>query len=962
MMTLNLGACTRSSMLLGVGFGAISIALASPAFAQDSAAAPAAPPATAQSATPVEDGSTPEITVTGVRASVASALDLKRNAASLTESIVAEDIGKLPDNNVVESLQHVTGVSILRDSVEPNTVLIRGLPDVATTLDGRQIFTSSSRSISLPDFPAELLARVDVKKAPTADDIEGGIAGVINVALHRPFDFKGLEIAGSLKGTYGTLDKKVSPQGSLLLSDRWDTGIGEIGLLLNGAYSQRDYRQDRIQNQNQTWSHFRPADDAGTGPAAGVPAGDIAYPGTVLLGQNRGTIKRKTLNGSLQWRPSDTLQGYVDYFYAGLNQFSGGDVNVILMSVCPSMDPTKNKAFPGTNIGQVLPSGCYGLTSMQGGKNTENTHQIATGFDWNPTDRLKVKVQGNYTTSKAESDAAIVDAQYNYGADGVTVTVNPRNDGGYNVDQPGNPQLDPAHTYLDQWYDFITPTKGHEYSGRIDLDYKVSDDSFIRSLGVGYRYNSRQATADRAGTGLNCASVIGAGIVGGSDPYNKYRLLAMNSPACTAYRDGTLPQPYTGQGAITSVGGISYADLGSDAWHRTQGSFFGGKYGTDGWVNLDQAWIFDNLEKVRNLFGYSGPQDFIPSQHFDVKEVSNAAYFKADYGIDFANGMVLDGNVGVRMVRTKLTEGGYSSTYVPLDPSLSAGKGANATCTTCLVYTYTVGNRTDTQWLPSFNARLKLLQGLYARASFSKTVTRPTFAQLNPGQTVNAATATITGSVTSGNPDLAPVKSTNYDADLTYYWGSANHIGASIFYRKVNGYIQTQSTLITIDGLGYTQNRPENYQNATIKGVEAGYSQFLDFLPGFLSGFGWDINATYIEAPFIDVPKFHANLTGIYEKGPLSLRLSYTYNSPYLVGAFAGGVQPQQRWAAVRTNLDFSANYRITDYLTVSFDATNLLNSTQRQSAGKGAQNALLYAADLSQFDQTYALGLRFKF
>src|SRR6185312_10117917 len=182
MMTLNLGARTRSSMLLGVGFGAISIALASPAFAQDSAAAPAAPPATAQSATPVEDGSTPEITVTGVRASVASALDLKRNAASLTESIVAEDIGKLPDNNVVEALQHVTGVSILRNSVEPGTVLIRGLPDIATTLNGRQLFSSAARFVSLPDLPAELLARVDVKKSSSADDFEGGIVGLIDVS------------------------------------------------------------------------------------------------------------------------------------------------------------------------------------------------------------------------------------------------------------------------------------------------------------------------------------------------------------------------------------------------------------------------------------------------------------------------------------------------------------------------------------------------------------------------------------------------------------------------------------------------------------------------------------------------------------------------------------------------------------------------------------------------------------
>ncbi len=944
-MSLRIRTRASAFMLLGTGLGAMSVAIASPAFAQD------APAAAADQGT--------EIVVTGARASVGSALELKRTATSLQESIVAEDIGKLPDNNVVESLQHVTGVSIIRDSAEPSTVLIRGLPDISTTLSGRQIFTSSSRSISLPDFPAELLARVDVKKAPEASDIEGGIAGVINVELHRPLDFPGLQIAGSLKGSYGSLSKKVSPQASLLLSNRWDTGAGEFGILVNAAYSDRTTRQDRIQNQNQPWRQFTPADNAGSGPATGVPAGKVAYPGTVLLGQNNAEVKRTTVSSSLQWRSnSGAVEAHLDYFYAGLDTFSGGDVNVILMATCPSA--TGNQAFPGTNIGQVLNSGCYGLTSMQARKAKEDTHQFAAGLNWEASDRLTVKAQGNYTTSKDRSDSAIVDAQYNYGPDGVTVTVNPYGDGGYVVDQPGNPQASPD-TYLDQWYDFVTPRKGHEYSGRIDVNYVTSDEGLLRSVDLGYRYNTRQATSDQAGTGLNCASAIGFGLNGGSDPYNKYRQLAANSEACTAYRNESSPQPYAGQGAIRSVGGISYADLGSDSYHSTKGSFFDGRYGTVSWVNLDQAWIFDNLEKVRNLFGYSGQQDFIPSQHFDVKETSNALYGKVNYGIDFANGMVLDGNFGVRMIRTTLEEGGFSSKYVPLDPSVPANQGANATCITCLVYTRTDGKVTDTQWLPSFNARLELLDGLYARASWSKTVTRPTFAQLNPGETVNSPTATIRGSITSGNPDLAPVKSTNYDLDLTYYWGGVNHIGASIFYRQVDGYIQTQTTVVQINGDDYNRNRPENYQNATIKGIEAGYSQFLDFLPGFLSGFGWDVNATYIEAPFVNVPKFHANLTGIYEKGPISLRLSYTYNSPYLVGNFTGGVQPQQRWASVRENMDFSANYRFNDNVTVSFDVANLLDNYQRQSAGKGAENELLYAADLSRFDTVYSLGVRFK-
>lgn len=263
--------------------------------------------------------------------------------------------------------------------------------------------------------------------------------------------------------------------------------------------------------------------------------------------------------------------------------------------------------------------------------------------------------------------------------------------------------------------------------------------------------------------------------------------------------------------------------------------------------------------------------------------------------------------------------------------------------------------------LPSLNARLKLTDGLYLRGGASRTVTRPTFAQLNPGATVSAATATIRGSITSGNPDLTPVQSTNYDLDLTQYWGGANHIGVSLFYREVKDYIQTRSTSLIIDGLDYAVNRPENYQNDTIKGVEGSYSQFLDFLPGIWSGFGWDVNATYIEAPFNNVPKFHANLTGIYEKRAVSFRLSYTYNSPYRVADFARGVQPQETWASVRENMDFSASYRFNEHWSASFDATNLLDSYQRQHAGQGSENERLYPTALNRFDKAYGFALRYR-
>jgi len=955
----------RASTLLGIGFGALVTAMgANPAVAQSATAssAPAeaepqssATPSAGQSANSPQTSAQTEqlIVVTGVRASVGSALTLQRTATQLQQSIVAEDIGKLPDNNVVEALQHVTGVSIIRNNVEPGVVLIRGLPDIATTLNGRQLFSSAGRFVSLPDLPAELLARVDVKKASSADDIEGGIAGLIDVSLHRPFDFQRPQLAGSVKATYGSLSMKWAPNASILASDRWNTGIGEIGALVNLSYQKRLVSTDRIA-QNQSTLRRAGVPGAGSGPGTGVAAGAVATPSTVTLTQADTQIERAALSASLQWAPSPNVELYVDYFYSQLRNQAPVDVNVLLLGTCPNAAETK--PFPGTNIGQVLPSGCFGLTSMQDRRTREDTQQIATGLTWNVNDRLTIKAQGNYTHSKDKVWAYIMDAQYNYASqpNGLIVTLNPANDGGVFVDQPGNPQMSP-NNYLDQWYDTRNPRSGHEWSGRIDLAYKVSDESFLRSIDAGYRYNTRSAISDNAFTGLNCALTTGDG----SNAYQKYRLAALNSQACTAYRAQSGPQPFS---AATQrfVGGISYGSLGMNAYHQSRGSFFDGKYGTNSWVNLDPNWLWDNAEKMRNLFGYSGPFDFVPTNHFDVTETSNAGYVKANFGTMLGS-MELDGNVGLRVIRTTLTENAFTQKYVPLDPTLSPTQGANATCVTCLVYTPAKAIKSDTQWLPSLNLRLRIVDGLYLRADAGRTVTRPTFTQLNPGLNVSAATATLLGTASSGNADLTPVKSTNYDLDLTYYWHGANHIGVSLFYRQVKGYIQTRQSNVVIEGLNYILSRPENFQDANIKGVEAGYSQFLDFLPGAFKGFGWDVNATYIEAPFNNVAKYHVNASGIYERGPVSLRLSYTWNAPYRVADFATGAQPQAAYASTRVNMDFSANFRINKNVTLSFDATNLLDNYQREHAGDGDMNALLFPTVLARYDRTFSLGFRMK-
>jgi TonB-dependent receptor len=247
-------ACTLRA---GVSFIAIcAMAAASPAFAQTS---PPAGGAVADSTTPKVDKDA--IVVTGLRASLRNAQNMKRNSDTVSDHLSATDIGNLGDRSVTEALQRVPGISINRFagssdpdhfSAEGSGVVVRGLTYVRSEFNGRDTFSTgvNGQAINFQDVPAELLGSVDIFKESTADRIEGGLSGTINMNLRLPFDNKGLHIGYDIEASYGDLSKKWSPIGSLLVSDNWDTGIGRIGLLGAFSYSQLKNRADGVQVSN----------------------------------------------------------------------------------------------------------------------------------------------------------------------------------------------------------------------------------------------------------------------------------------------------------------------------------------------------------------------------------------------------------------------------------------------------------------------------------------------------------------------------------------------------------------------------------------------------------------------------------------------------------------------------------------------------------------------------------------
>jgi len=205
-------------------------------------------------------GST-DIIVTGIRASLANSQEIKRNADTVVDAITASDIGALPDRSVTEALQRVPGIAINRFSgsndpdhfsAEGSGVTVRGLNFVRSEFNGRDAFSAGvgGQALNFADVPAELLGSVEIFKNATAENIEGGLAGTVNLNTRKPFDNKGFHMAFDAEGNYGDFEKKWSPTGSLLISNTWNTGIGTIGFLADASYSELKYRSDGIQVTN----------------------------------------------------------------------------------------------------------------------------------------------------------------------------------------------------------------------------------------------------------------------------------------------------------------------------------------------------------------------------------------------------------------------------------------------------------------------------------------------------------------------------------------------------------------------------------------------------------------------------------------------------------------------------------------------------------------------------------------
>ncbi len=375
---------TRVSLLTGAAI----LGLATPAFAQD------APPAEDQGE---------EIIVSGIRASLEQAAEIKRNADQVVDVITADDVGKLPDANVAEALQRVTGVQITRVFGEGQSVSVRGLQQVRVEVDGRTLLGWSARlsppeneqlgrSSGLDSVPSSLFGRLEVQKSPLASNAEGGLGGTVNLVTPKPFDFKGTKISLRAQGTYSDVSDKFEPAVTGLFSTKF--ADDRMGILIAAEYQKRTtttqaFERNNFLNRNYT--------------LAGPPATTVVRPTPVLLQYENFTVDRSRLgvNGALQFQVTPDFVVTAEGLYSELT--TGRKQDFLSWRLPTGTNPVTNAVVED---GFVVAGNANGTLQTAGQIRNEPTKSYLYALN-GKYDNGKLKIEGDVYYSKGTIDQTI---------------------------------------------------------------------------------------------------------------------------------------------------------------------------------------------------------------------------------------------------------------------------------------------------------------------------------------------------------------------------------------------------------------------------------------------------------------------------------------------------------------------------------------------------------------------------
>ncbi|MEH6826931.1 MAG: TonB-dependent receptor [Parasphingorhabdus sp.] len=1025
------GVChsSRLKALGTVSSLAISLAMSGAALAQE-----AGQPAPVQ--VEVDDEDENVIIVSGYLASLESAQGVKREADTFVDVITAEDIGALPDRSVAETLQRIPGVNISRFeqrddpdrfSVEGSGVIIRGLSFVRSELNGRDIFSANGgRELSFNDISPELLGRVEVFKNTTADMIDGGLSGTVNLVTRKPLDTPGLKIAGTIEANIGDLAEEWSPGFSVLASNTFESGIGTFGLQLGYAQSELVTRTDASQITDPCYRadtldgpcfRVRGVGSGGFSGDANFDASTFPPAGAVFVPKGAGvrttdlTRDRNAFSAVGQWESNDgsavvTIEYLRAETEATLNEFSAlalvNDDNLFPI-VAPGTTPTFNgNQFVSGTLTQAQPfNGGRGIpTEMLRFQREDEakTEDFSIDIDLAPSDRLRFNVEVQHIRSD-RTESGFIGAMQTYsdlfidnsGETPIVQFLEPGTDS-----SPASYFTNPARSLYWFLLDNQVANEGKLTSMKFDGEYDVSDDGFFKKARFGARWADRNRVTRNSnfsnwgnlgapwtgrGGNWNCGDFQAFGC-GGAYAFDFPNSSQLRNPFGDGFQRGNAPVPL-GDGSAYFFGGDNLVDDYLSGAVQQQANAI------TAFTLTPNAW-FPISARGNNVPGGVWNAGEIS----DVDESTFAAYARVDFGADFG-GLSLDGNIGLRYVKTTVQSGGsityptgqffgngdnvvtvaelqtscgmvqpgqVAPGYCGLSPARLAEFGSVFTGEQILDNS----DITYENWLPSFNAKLDFGNGMLVRAAVSKGISRPDLSSYRTGGSIfdntsnlRAAGTLETGplfAINTGNRLLRPIQAWNYDLSFEWYWADVGSITIAGFLKDIKGIVNGGATSRTFTSpSGATTevlvNGPTNSDGGTLKGVEIAYQQVYDFLPGLLSGFGSQLTYTYVDGgkfsnsnlgaeqspfagslPLAGISKHTVNAVLFYEKGPISARAAYNWRSDFLQTPRDVIFPFSPIYGEATGQLDASIFFSVTDNIKLGVQGVNLLDEVTQTS------------------------------
>ncbi len=881
-----------------------------------------------------------EVLVTGFRGSLQRSQDLKRNAVNARESIVAEDMGKMPDLNLAEAIQRVAGVVIARQGGEGRSISLRGLNPgfTHTTLNGMEVPSSTGgldssggvnrgRQFDYNVFSAELFNRIDVNKSAVANLEEGGIAGSVDLFTMRPLDNPGRKVAVSGQLGYNDLSEETDPRFSAIYTDSNEAET--IGWMISGAFTERTVHQDGFGTVR--WDN--PWEDG----CATEPTRCFAGNNTSLSDENLNKLwyprlprqdsfhheqERTGISAAIQFRPTDTLEfginhvrsefdstvdsynSFAEFRRSGQWGFPHNTAEEVTVSQDGGIDYAVQGRFTGVGL----------RTESRRQEDTTKFAQTTADLKWNISESLELSGMIGQATSdyqgnvfRANIESLTDDSSTPEEGDGGT---------DFSFDFTGN-----ANVAAVQYTGFDLTDQSNYYlmgnaqlrqytvdrtndTVRLDLKWSINDESTVK---VGVMLNDREVDSTQGNRTNELPDIDG----------------------------------------LTKV--YSYADIGGHG-ENTDLDF----------LVLD----FDSAIPAHGLGEYA-PQAGRGVSTWNIGEETSAVYI--DYTLDTElAGHALVANLGVRYVETDVSATGY----VDADTSF-------------------VETNTYTNSLPSLNLTYGITEDMLLRLNVAQTMTRPDMDSLAPNKRYSDVNTTVSG----GNSQLEPLVSDDVNLGWEWYFAEEASIGVAFFTKEIDSFISSPSlpasTLrpedvaivaelyptqpgLTTDNT-WVYSTSSNGVGADMDGYEIAYQQPFTFLPGFLSNMGLVANFSHVEATtfverggeVVEVPlegmsENSSNITLYYEVDGFGVRVSQNRRDDYVTDN-TGSNHNLAHGTTGPTHTDLNAFYNVNDNITITFEAINMMDEDERLYT-TGTDGRMDLVREFNSTGRQFFLGVRATF